>query len=140
MLPQSATHMGPDPWAGQLGGPDHPALLTIKPREIINLWNEQFRLLELPVCEGRHGAHMAECPLRDVVIIDVDITLERLRQVLARAAAAGRQDLADAPVAALHHAVGLRMARRDEAVLKVLIRSKACWPVGIVDPENRTAV
>ena len=63
---------------------------------------------------------MAECPLRNECIIDVDIAPQRLRQMLARAEAAGRQDLTDAPVEALDHAVGLGMARRDGAVLKVL--------------------
>ena len=63
---------------------------------------------------------MAECPLRKVVIIDVDIAPQGRRQVLTRAAATGRQDLADAAIAALDHAVGLGMARRDEAVLNVL--------------------
>ena len=65
------------------------------------------------------GADVTQCPLRKVVIIDVDRAPQRRRQVLPGAAAAGRQDLADAPVAALHPAVGLGMARRDEAVLKV---------------------
>ena len=63
---------------------------------------------------------MAERPLRKVAIIDVDRAPQRLRQVFPGAAAAGRQDLTDAAVAALHPAVGLRMARWDEAVLNVL--------------------
>ena len=55
-----------------------------------------------------------------MVIIDVDIALQGRRQVLPGAEATGRQDLADAAVKALDHAVGLGMARRDEAVLNVL--------------------
>ena len=64
-------------------------------------------------------ADVTQCPLRKVVIIDVDRAPQRRRQVRPGAAAAGRQDLADAPVAALHPAVGLGMVRRNEAVLKV---------------------
>ncbi len=62
---------------------------------------------------------MAECPLREVMV-DVDIAPQGRRQVLTRAAATGRQDRAEAAIAARDHAVGLGMARRDEAVLKVL--------------------
>ena len=63
---------------------------------------------------------MAECPLRKVVIIDVDIALEYFRQVFPSAAAAGRQDLADAAVEALDHVISLGMARWDDAVLDAL--------------------
>ena len=62
---------------------------------------------------------MTQCPLWKVVIIDIDIALQGLRPLLAGAKAVGRQDLADAAVKALDHAVGLGMARRDEAVLEV---------------------
>ena len=63
---------------------------------------------------------MTQCPLGKVVIIDVDIAQQGLRQLLTGAKTVGRQDLAHAAVAALNHAVGLGMARRDEAVLDVL--------------------
>jgi hypothetical protein len=62
---------------------------------------------------------MTQGPLWNVVIIDLDIALQGRRQVLPGATAVGRQDLADAAVKALDHAVGLGMARRDEAVLEV---------------------
>jgi hypothetical protein len=94
--------------------------LPVKPREIINLRNEKIRLLYPPLLQGRHGPNMTECPLWQVVMIDVDLALERFRQVCPRATAAGRQDRADADVAARDQAVGLGMARWDEAVLAVL--------------------
>ena len=62
---------------------------------------------------------MTQCPLRNVVIVDVDIALQGLHRVFPGTEAAGRQDLADAAVAALDHAVGLGMSRRDDAVLDV---------------------
>ena len=64
---------------------------------------------------------MTQGPLWNVVIINVDIALQGLRQLLTGAKTVGRQDLANAAVEALNHAVGLGMARRDEAVLKVLL-------------------
>lgn len=92
----------------------------LEPREIVNLRNEQLRLLYPPLLQGRHGANMTECPLWKVVMIDVDLALERFRQVFPRAKAAGRQDRADAAVAARDQTVGLGMARWDEAVLAAL--------------------
>ncbi len=71
---------------------------------------------------------MAECPPRNESIIDVDIAPQRLRQVFPGAAAAGRQDLADAAVKALDPAVGLGMAQWDEAVLKVLDGRSHAYP------------
>ena len=49
--------------------------LSVKPREIINLRNEQLRLLELPLFQGCHRAHMTQGPRWQVVIIDLDIAL-----------------------------------------------------------------
>ena len=60
---------------------------------------------------------MTQGPLREVVIVDLDIALQGRRQGLPGATAVGRQDLADAAVKALDPAVGLGMARRDEACL-----------------------
>lgn len=64
---------------------------------------------------------MAECLLGNAVIIDVDIALKGILQVLPGAAAVRRQDRADAAVNALHPALGLRMAGRDQTMLAVLI-------------------
>ena len=62
---------------------------------------------------------MTQGPRWQVVIVDLDIALQGRRQGLPGATAVGRQDLADAAVKALDPAVGLGMARRDEAVLEV---------------------
>ncbi len=67
---------------------------NIKPQEIINLRNEQFKQPEVPLSEGFHRANMTQCPLWNVVIIDIDIALQGLRQVLPGAKVVGRQDLA----------------------------------------------
>ena len=81
----------------------------------------------LPLLKRFMGADVTQGPLWKVVIIDVNRAPQRRRQVLPGAAATGRQDLADAPVAALHPAVGLGMARRDEAV-------RAVGTIGIIPP------
>lgn len=63
------------------------------------------------------GADMTQRALGDVTIVEADIALEGIRQVLPGTKAVRRQDLGNAPVEALDHAVGLRMMGPDQAVL-----------------------
>jgi len=58
--------------------------------------------------------------LRQVLIVQVQIPVQGLRQVLAAEEALAPQQFGDAPVEALHHAVGLWPARRDQSVLDVV--------------------
>ena len=55
--------------------------------------------------------------LRQVVVIKRLVALARDVEILTRAKARGRQYVADALTEVLDHAVGLRMARGDQAVL-----------------------
>ena len=60
---------------------------------------------------------MTEGSLGNVVIIDLHIAVQGLVQMLPGLEAGGTQHLADAPVEALDHAVGLRMAGLGQAML-----------------------
>ncbi len=84
---------------------------------ITNLTYKQIRVFVLPIFESLNGRSVLKCLLRDVLIVQVAVALEGCRQILARVKAMRGQDLADAPVEALDHAVGLRMAHRGKAVL-----------------------
>ena len=60
---------------------------------------------------------MTQRALPEVVVVEPGVAFERGLQILARAEVRGRQDVADAPIEALDHAVGLRMTRLGEPVL-----------------------
>ena len=60
---------------------------------------------------------MAQRPLRDLGIIDVLVALQRPRQLADGVKSGLFEQLADAGVEALDHAVGLRGARLNQAVL-----------------------
>lgn len=60
---------------------------------------------------------MLQCPLRDVLIVELDVAGDGIAQVLAGAESSGIEDLGDAAVEALDHAVGLRMSGLDESVI-----------------------
>lgn len=77
---------------------------------------EQIWLLLMPLLPRRHGADVAACALRDVVMVDADVADQGVVQVLAGMAAVGGQDLGEAAVAARDPAVGLGVARCDEAM------------------------
>ena len=55
--------------------------------------------------------------LRDMVIVQPAVSLERLLEVFACSIAPGRQHVADTAVEALHHSIRLRPSRLDQAVL-----------------------
>lgn len=91
-------------------------LLDVKTRQIIYIRMEQIWLLLMPLLPRRHGADVAACALRDVVMVDADVADQGVVQVLAGMAAVGGQDLGEAAVAARDPAVGLGVARCDEAM------------------------
>ena len=64
---------------------------------------------------------MFQCPLRDVLTVEPDVAREGVAQVFAESEPGGLQHLADAPVEALDHAVGLRVPRPDEAMLDAVL-------------------
>ena len=90
--------------------------LDVKTRQIIYIRMEQIWLLLMPLLQRRHGADVAACALRDVVMVDADVADQGVVQVLAGMAAVGGQDLGEAAVAARDPAVGLGVARCDEAM------------------------
>ena len=55
--------------------------------------------------------------LRDMVIVQPTVSLERLLEVFACSIAPGRQHVADTAIEALHHPIRLRPSRLDPAVL-----------------------
>jgi hypothetical protein len=79
----------------------------VKSREIINMLFEQGGTFLLPILQGLDGRDVAQCTLRDGVIIESSVTKDRVFETLGRIEAMGRQDLADAAIEALDHAVGL---------------------------------
>lgn len=60
---------------------------------------------------------MVERALGNAVVVGRKIVRQRGLQLLSRLESGLRDDLADAPVEALHHAIGLRMTRRTQSVL-----------------------
>ena len=70
-----------------------------------------------PQVHGLSRRAVTQRALREVVVVELGVAFERGLQILARAEVRGRQDVADAPIEALDHAVGLRVTRLGEPVL-----------------------
>lgn len=61
----------------------------------------------MPVPQGLNWSLAVECFLREVLVVEPDAAEQRLLQVLAGLESMGGQDLRNAAVEALDHAVGL---------------------------------
>ena len=72
---------------------------------IANSFFEYFRLVRLPVLHGLNGRAMTDRFLRQMVVVQPDIALERGFQIVAAAEVVRAQDLGNAAVEALDHAV-----------------------------------
>jgi len=84
---------------------------------IPDLFDEELRPFLLPLLHRLDGRFVSERPLRDVVIVEVRIALEQGLEIGMAVAVMGGEDIGDTPVESLHHAVGLRPARRDQPML-----------------------
>jgi len=73
--------------------------------------------MRLPILHGPNGRAMADHFLGQVLVVQPDIAFERGFEVVAAAEVVCTQDLRNAAVEALDHAVGLRPAWRGEAVV-----------------------
>ena len=78
----------------------------------------------LPALEHADGGQVPQSPLGNVVIVEAPIAPKHGVQIRPRVGVRGAQDFADAPVEALHHAIGLWPARRREAVLDAMARAE----------------
>jgi hypothetical protein len=95
---------------------------------------EQGRTLLLPILQGLDGGDVAQCTLGDGVIIESSITKDRVFEALGGIEAIGHQDLADAAIETLDHAVGLGVSGLDETMIDAMESASpvkgvcAAWP------------
>ena len=71
----------------------------------------------MPLLHRADGRLMAEGLLVDVVIVKPGVSLDGLIEITSASRAMSLQYLGDPAIKTLHHAVGGRMARTDEAML-----------------------
>ena len=77
---------------------------------IINAYNESLRPLLLPFLECEDGCFAADGALWNVVVVRLQIVQQSGLQISPAIETGLLQQLVDAPVEALDHAIGLRMA------------------------------
>ena len=73
----------------------------------------------MPLFEGLNGRLMLQGALRNVVVVDLDVVAQRRFKFCCRSEPCLINDVADTPIEALDHAIGLWMARRDQAMLDI---------------------
>ena len=86
-------------------------------RVIIRSLREEVRLLAIPIFERVERRSAFQDGLRKLAVIKADVAQDRLFKVLARTKAVALQDVLDAAVEPLDHAVGLGVHRRRKPVL-----------------------
>lgn len=78
---------------------------------------KHLRLLSSPVLQGIERRPVLQNLLRQVVVVEMHIPLERFLQADSPVKVMGGQHFADPCVETLHHAVGLGVAGRRQSVL-----------------------
>jgi hypothetical protein len=84
---------------------------------VIWLFLEQIRLEFVPALHGLQGYPAAQGGLRELLVVEPDIAVQRDLQFFPGTEMVALQHVFDATVEALDHAVCLRMHRRGETVL-----------------------
>lgn len=79
----------------------------------------------MPLFEGLNGRLMLQGALRNVVIVDLDVVAQRRFELRCRSEPCLINDVADTPIEALDHAIGLWMARRNQAMLDIELLAQA---------------
>ena len=92
-------------------------MLTVKSREIMYLCNKPQRFFFLPCLERLNGAEVAGGALRYLAVVELQVVPEGGGQFGGVAELGTLQQFGDAPVEALHHAIGLWAVGRDQTVL-----------------------
>ena len=73
----------------------------------------------MPLFEGLNGRLMLQGALRNVVVVDLDVVAQRGFEFCCRSEPCLINDFADTAIEALDHAIGLWMARRNQAMLDI---------------------
>ena len=102
----------------------------VKSRQIIDAFLERIGVFLVPVFQGLNGRKVAQRFLRNVLIIDLGVKFNSIGQVTGRIEAGGGQDLGDATVEALDHAVGLRGSGFDRTMFDVVLGTHPIEGVG----------
>ncbi len=95
---------------GKWGFLAFPCFIAVGFRKFTYSFDKQFRVAALPSLHGFDGGVMPYGFLWDVLIVEYGITLECRTQLFCTVEVGGVQYLADTPVKAFGHAVGLRVA------------------------------
>ena len=90
--------------------------LGVKSRLLVDPFDEQIGLFSLPCLQGLNGGSMFQSALRNMVVVGRQIQRQCGLQVACRRETRLLDQVADAPVEALDHAVRLGMARRAQAM------------------------
>jgi hypothetical protein len=88
-----------------------------------------LRVFFAPSLERLEGAKVAEGALRDLAVVELEIVIEGHGKFGGAVEAGASEQVGDAAVEALHHPVGLRAARRDEAMRDALFGTGLAEPV-----------
>lgn len=73
-------------------------LLGVQTRLILWSPDKEFRMILAPLSNGLARCTVAKRTLREMVVVELGVALDRCLQILARAESRGRQDVADASV------------------------------------------
>lgn len=91
--------------------------LGVTPRTVVGPLVEQMRTRGVPVLHGANGNSALQNRWGQLVVVKRDAARQRLVQVFARSEAVRAERIADAPVEALDHAVGLRYSGFGQPML-----------------------